>query len=188
MMTHAVLTARIAKISLTCAVMSLSMLIAGCATDRLDLAPSSYSTPWTPDGNAGASVGAGNFSVPANPLVAELPQSPAIKSEHLYSLPELIDIAQNQNPDTRIAWQQARQAALAVGMGEAVFLPIISASVIGGYQSTSTPCLMLSAVRRILKPLEVLLFLHWHYSGLSLISGSAAHYLKRPNRLPMRLM
>lgn len=71
--------------------------------------------------------------------MAELAQPPTIKSDHAYSLPELIDIAQRQNPDTRIAWQQARQAALAVGMGEAIFLPIISASVIGGYQRTTTP-------------------------------------------------
>ena len=139
MMTHAVLMARIAKINLTCTVLGLSMLIAGCATDRLDLAPASYSEPWVADANTGSAAGTGNFSVPANPVVAELPQPPTIKSGYRYSLPELIDIAQNQNPDTRIAWQQARQAALVVGMGEAVFLPIISASVIGGYQSTSTP-------------------------------------------------
>lgn len=139
MMTHAVLMARIAKISLTCTVLGLSMLIAGCATDRLDLAPASYSEPWVADANTGSAAGTGDFAVPANPVVAELPQPPTIKSGYRYSLPELIDIAQNQNPDTRIAWQQARQAALVVGMGEAVFLPIISASVIGGYQSTSTP-------------------------------------------------
>lgn len=54
-------------------------------------------------------------------------------------MPELIDIAQRQNPDTRIAWQQARQAALCGRNGEAIFLPIISASVIGGYQRTTTP-------------------------------------------------
>ncbi|WP_145492063.1 TolC family protein [Yersinia rohdei] len=137
MKTFAVPMARRARISQTCTVMGFCMLLAGCATESLDLAPASYSEPWTAD--AGASTGSRNFSVPANPAVAELPQAPVIKSEHLYSLPELIDIAQNQNPDTRIAWQQARQAALAVGMGEAIFLPIISASVIGGYQSTSTP-------------------------------------------------
>lgn len=109
MMTHTVLTARIAKTSLTYSVLSLSMLIAGCATDRLDLAPASYSEPWAPDANAGASVAAGNFSVPPNPLVAEFAPPPSINRDHSYSLPELIDIAQNQNPDTRIAWQQARQ-------------------------------------------------------------------------------
>ena len=133
---HVVLMARIAKIGLTGSVLSLSMLVAGCATDSLDLAPASYTEPWTADANT--PIRSGNFSVPPNPLVAELAAPPSIKSEHTYSLPELIDIAQSQNPDTRIAWQQARQAALAVGMGEAIFLPIISASVIGGYHRTTT--------------------------------------------------
>ncbi|CNF01295.1 putative outer membrane protein [Yersinia enterocolitica] len=137
MKTQVVLTPRIVKISLAGSLLSLSMLIVGCATDRLDLAPASYTQPWSPDANA--AVGSSSFSVPPNPLVAELAPPPTIKREHTYSLPELIDIAQSQNPDTRIAWQQARQAALAVGMGEAIFLPIISASVIGGYQSTTTP-------------------------------------------------
>ncbi|MFC0228011.1 TolC family protein [Serratia aquatilis] len=122
-----------AKICLTCTVISLCTMIAGCATDRLDLAPASYSEPWRSGANVAA---AADFSVPPNPAVAEIAQPPQINRAHIYSLPELIDIAQNQNPDTRIAWQQARQAALAVGMGEAVFLPMISASVIGGYQST----------------------------------------------------
>lgn len=114
---------------------ALCSLIAGCATDRLDLAPANYSEPWAP--NAGP-AGSG-FSVPANEQAAILAEPPAIKRGQIYQLPQLIDIAQSQNPDTRIAWQQARQAALAVGMGEAVFLPMISASVIGGYQSTHTP-------------------------------------------------
>lgn len=129
----AVLTAQKAIISLNCTVIGLCTILAGCATDRLDLAPASYSEPWASGANV---VAAADFSVPPNPAVAELAQPPQINSEQAYSLPELIDIAQNQNPDTRIAWQQARQAALAVGMGEAVFLPMISASVIGGYQST----------------------------------------------------
>lgn len=108
-------------------------LLAGCATERLDLAPASPITPWSPDGN-----GINDFAVPANPNVAELPSPPTINRDHVYPLPELINIAQMQNPDTRIAWQQARQAALAVGMVEATYLPMISASVIGGYQSTHT--------------------------------------------------
>ncbi|WP_154667030.1 TolC family protein [Chania multitudinisentens] len=120
-----------------CTVMGLWMLT-GCATDQLDLAPASPSSPWAPNASPTMNSG-GNFSVPANPLVAELSPPPAMDIEHVYQLPELIDIAQMQNQDTRIAWQQARQAALAVGMVESTFLPMISASVIGGYQSTRTP-------------------------------------------------
>lgn len=109
-------------------------LLAGCATESLDLAPASPVSPWAPDG-----INQNNFAVPANPAVADLSPPPAINQQHVYPLSELINIAQMQNPDTRIAWQQARQAALAVGMVEATFLPMISASVIGGYQSTRTP-------------------------------------------------
>lgn len=139
MMTRSALTAPIAKFCFICTAMGLCTLMAGCATNQRDLAPAVYSEPWVPSVKSGMSTSTGGFSVPANPEVAELPPLPAIKSEHVYLLPELIDIAQQQNPDTRIAWQQARQSALAVGIAEAVFLPMISASVIGGYQKTRTP-------------------------------------------------
>lgn len=110
----------------------------GCATDRLDRAPATAATPWSADIQSGG-TSAGDFSVPPNPEVAALSPVPAINEAHVYQLPELIDMAQMNNPDTRIAWQQARQAALALGMAEAAFLPMISASVIGGYQKTHTP-------------------------------------------------
>lgn len=129
--------ALIKKKQVICTVMGVWMLTS-CATDRLDLAPASPSSPWVPNASSAINTG-GGFSAPANPLAAELPPPPSMKAEHVYQLPELIDIAQRQNQDTRIAWQQARQAALAVGMVEATFLPMISASVIGGYQSTRTP-------------------------------------------------
>lgn len=111
------------------------LVLVGCATDQLKHAPVSPSMPWTPSGAAAT----GSFAVPVNPRIAELPPPPAINPQHTYQLPELIDLAQMHNPDTRVAWQQARQAALAVGIAEATFLPMISASVIGGYQKTHTP-------------------------------------------------
>lgn len=113
------------------------LLLTGCATDQLDRAPATASTPWSADPQSG--MAAANFSVPASPQVATLSTPPATDEAHVYQLPELIDMAQMNNPDTRIAWQQARQAALAVGMAEATFLPLISASVIGGYQKNHTP-------------------------------------------------
>jgi len=59
-----------------------------------------------------------------------------IDPSHPYTLPELIDLAQRNNPVTRIAWEQARQAAAAVGLVEATYLPQLSAQVLGGYQHT----------------------------------------------------
>ncbi len=46
----------------------------------------------------------------------------AIDPEKVYDLPELIDIAERTNPETRIAWERARQAAAAVGY-EHAFVP-----------------------------------------------------------------
>lgn len=49
-------------------------------------------------------------------------------------LADLIDLAQRNNPATRIAWNEAQQAAIAAGMVKATYLPILTANVIGGYQ------------------------------------------------------
>lgn len=73
---------------------------------------------------------AGNST--AGTLPARILPDPA----HIYDLPELVDLAQRNNPATRLAWNQARQAANAIGMADATFLPMITAYVVGGYQST----------------------------------------------------
>lgn len=59
--------------------------------------------------------------------------APSVQANHEYSLPELIDLAQRLNPSTRIAWGEAQQAAQAAGMVESTYLPLISASIVGGY-------------------------------------------------------
>lgn len=130
------------------------LVLPGCAVNALKTAPQDASAPWTPadetgvaerteDGGMPSAVATGStakvFSVPANPEVSELQATPDISRDRTYGLPELIDIAQNQNPLTRVAWQQARQAALATGMVEATYLPFISANVIGGWQDVSAP-------------------------------------------------
>ena len=62
-----------------------------------------------------------------------------IDPDHAYSLAELIDIAQRRNQATRVAWEQARQAAIAVGVTQAAFLPEITATALGGYQRVASP-------------------------------------------------
>jgi len=117
---------------------TMTSLLSACVTDSVERAPASPSTPWQPSGQTSQAV-TDSFSVPENRQILDNPLTPKIELNHAYSLPELINIAQLENPDTRIAWQQARQAALAVGLSETLFLPIISANVIGGYQHTRTP-------------------------------------------------
>ena len=55
---------------------------------------------------------------------------------HRYELAELIDLAQRLNPETHEAWEQARQAALAVGLVESNYAPQISIEAIAGFQRT----------------------------------------------------
>lgn len=120
----------------------------GCATDALNRAPASHSQPWRPSlpppGSGGEAVAdtvslKEGFSVPRDPRMAVLPEGPALDEDMVYSLPQLIDIAQREHPSTQLAWNRARQAALAAGMAEATFLPMLSANVVGGWQRTRTP-------------------------------------------------
>ena len=57
-----------------------------------------------------------------------------IDPEKVYDLPELIDIAERSNPETRIAWEQARQAAKAVGLSQSDYYPYLAASAAASYQ------------------------------------------------------
>ena len=107
--------------------------LAGCVADTVALAPSSADQPWLPgDGNT-----VDDMRAQAQASGALALSGPLVDEKRVYSLPQLIDLAQRTNPDTRVAWEQARQAALAVGMAEATYLPVITANVIGGSNSNS---------------------------------------------------
>ena len=62
-------------------------------------------------------------------------EAPLIDANKRYELPELIDLAQRVNPETRVAWEAARRAALAVGLVESEYFPVLAISALGGYQS-----------------------------------------------------
>ena len=62
-----------------------------------------------------------------------------IDPARLYDLPELVDIAQRVNPETRITWERARQAAIAVGLVESEYFPVMTLAAFGGYQTLSIP-------------------------------------------------
>jgi len=63
----------------------------------------------------------------------------AIDPGKVYDLPELIDIAERNNPETRIAWERARQAAAAVGLSESAYYPYLVASAGAGYARAFLP-------------------------------------------------
>ena len=63
----------------------------------------------------------------------------SINPRKVYNLAELIDIAERSNPDTRVAWERARQAAAAVGLSESAYYPYLVASAAAGYDRAFIP-------------------------------------------------
>ncbi len=154
------MAARVRKAGLLAAAAIVAGFAAGCASNALQMAPPAPDKPW--DGKSSDSSGlvatrsapksAGDekpagedkpdapasFAVPSSAALTELEPAPVVDPKRAYDLPELIDLAQRHNPTTRMAWESARRAALAVGMTEATFLPLITANVIGGMQNVTT--------------------------------------------------
>ena len=108
--------------------------LAACATDQLDLAPFTPDRPWVIPPTSNPLPPPGRQAVPA--LAGN---AVSIDPTRRYDLADLIDIAQHANPETRVAWEQARQAALAVGLTETSYVPQISAEIVGGFQHTPLP-------------------------------------------------
>src|SRR6202012_1491339 len=52
----------------------------------------------------------------------------AVDLGRIYTLPELIDLAQRNNPETRVAWERARMAAAGIGLSESRYYPYLAAS------------------------------------------------------------
>ena len=63
----------------------------------------------------------------------------SINPRKLYTLAELIDIAERNNPETRVAWERARYAAGAVGLSESAYYPFLVASAAAGYDRAFIP-------------------------------------------------
>jgi len=73
-----------------------------------------------------ANSGAGSSRVSINP-------------RKIYGLAELVDIAERNNPETRVAWERARGAAAAVGLSESAYYPFLVASAAAGYDRAFIP-------------------------------------------------
>jgi outer membrane protein TolC len=63
----------------------------------------------------------------------------SINPRKVYNLAELIDIAERNNPETRVAWERARQAAAGVGLSESAYYPFLAASAAAGYDRAFIP-------------------------------------------------
>ena len=69
----------------------------------------------------------------------------SINPRKIYGLAELIDLAERNNPETRVAWERARQAAAAVGLSESAYYPFLVASAAAGYDRAFIPFPTLTA-------------------------------------------
>jgi len=126
-------------------VMLVSALLEGCASSAIDMAPDRPDRPWTPATTETGEIipdekplpeqpKSGAFMLPSNAALAELPPPLELDREKIYSLAELIDIAQSSNPLTRRAWNAAKEAALAAGVAKSAYLPRVTATAVGGWQ------------------------------------------------------
>ena len=74
------------------------------------------------------------WSAPAGPQQLKAPprSAPVFVPDpaKTYTLPELIDIAEQNNPETRAAWQNAKARAAEVGIAKAALYPTLAAAVI----------------------------------------------------------
>ncbi len=121
-----------------------SIWLAGCAISALDMAPEHPDQPWNPATTATGEIIPGakappdasgpSYVLPSNAEVAAVPPPPpGVDLRRAYTLPELIDIAQMNNPLTRTAWNDARKVALAAGIAESTYLPRITAAAAGAF-------------------------------------------------------
>jgi outer membrane protein len=78
--------------------------------------PASPSQPW-------------QVTLPAAPVPRSTPAF-APDANKTYTLPELINIAEQNNPDTRVAWENAKARAALLGISKATLYPTIAALVV----------------------------------------------------------
>src|SRR6266576_3161545 len=111
----------------------LSASLTGCAPSSIEIAPDQSDRPWVPPTDAAGEIipglkaapaqsGGATHVLPPNSELAGLPSPFALDHNRTYSLAELIDIAQSNNPLTRSAWNRAREVALAAGIAKSTYL------------------------------------------------------------------
>jgi outer membrane protein len=83
-------------------------------------APARPDEPWSPD----------HESLERH-MIAVAPHQAPIDGEHVYSLGELIDIAESNSPTTQGAWNRAKANAASVGIATSELYPTIIAKVSG---------------------------------------------------------
>ena len=131
------------RLSVRAGFLCAALLPAGCATSSLDLAPTRADRPWTPQTDASGEIVAGvapgaasadRYVLPTNQQLAKIRAPSVADADKVYTLSDLIDLAETNDPLTHTAWNAARDAALVVGIARATYLPRLTVAALGGGQ------------------------------------------------------
>ena len=90
-------------------------------------APSSPERPWLPPDMTGFAG------------VIKAKGEPEADPQKDYDLAELIDLAERANPETKVAWEQARQSAAAVGIAQSEYYPLLALRATADYVRQPVP-------------------------------------------------
>jgi len=125
--------------------------LAGCArlAEQPEVNPDRWAPPsadriWTPSPASASDYRMPNDLRPSPSVAAPASaqpsgQEPVHQESQPYDLPALLDLALRENPDTRFAWESARQAAASFGAARAPYYPLVSANSANGYTRTLFP-------------------------------------------------
>ncbi len=93
--------------------------------------PSAPSVPWQAPRSLSAHLHAPGESPPLGP------QAGPVDAGHPLALADLIDIAMRRNPQTRSAWESAKQSLAAKGVARSALFPTLTGLVLGETERTS---------------------------------------------------
>jgi len=129
---------RSARCALAAALLAIAITSAGYAAGPEGMLAPSPERPWfVPNTATYSSFAAGHSAEGRSTEHAS--GAPALDPGKAYELAELIDIAQRTNPETRVAWERAREAALGVGIAESAYAPMLSAQAVAAVQRIPGP-------------------------------------------------
>ncbi|MEA3156050.1 MAG: hypothetical protein QOK44_3639 [Betaproteobacteria bacterium] len=111
-----------------------------------------------------------------------------VSDRKAYELAELIDIAQRTNPETRVAWENARQAAIRAGMVASTYYPMLAVQAAGAYEHVAStipksvdPRGFFRADARAVIPMVTLKWLMFDFGGREASLASAKEQLAAAN-------
>lgn len=90
-------------------------------------APTSPAAPWRPP----------DLRAFSETLKAELPSE--IDPQKEYDLSDLIDLAERANPETKVAWERAKEAASVVGLAKSEYYPVLALKASGVWAKLPVP-------------------------------------------------